>query len=111
MRYIPLNVSGHVEAKFDFIDDLEVAQSGGTKTQYLSYLGSLTLDGKINQSNQLFKMPGSISSDSKKRGLDVPLNSILSSPSNIALVIAVSIGTVILTLSINRMKVYRQQQE
>ena len=38
-------------------------------------------------------MPGSISSDSKKRGLDVPLNSILSSPSNIALVIAVSIGT------------------
>ena len=111
MRYIPLSVSGHVEAKFDFIDDLEVARSSGTKTQYLSYLGSLTLDGKINQSSQLFKMPGSISADSKKRGLDVPLNSILSSPSNIALVIAISIGTAVLTLSISRIKVYQQRQE
>ncbi len=56
-------------------------------------------------------MPGSISSDSKKSGLDVPLNSILSSPSNIALVLAVSAGTVVLIWSIRRTKVYRGGQQ
>jgi hypothetical protein len=109
MSYLPLNVSGHVEARFDFIDDLKESYGNGTKIQYLSYLGALSLDGKIKQASQLFKLPGGIPSDLKKRGLDVPLNSILGSPSNIALVVAISIGTMTLIWSMRRLQPERQQ--
>jgi hypothetical protein len=101
-RYFPQNVSGHAEARFDFIDDFKESNGNRTKIQYLSYLGSLTLDGKIKQADQVFKLPGDISSDLKKRGLDVPLISILGSLSNIALVIAISIGTMIMIWFIRR---------
>jgi hypothetical protein len=107
MRYVPLKVSGHAEARFDFIDDFKESNGTRTKTQYLSYLQSLTLDGKIKQANQVFKLPGDIPSDLKKRGLDVPLISILGSLSNIALVIAISIGTMILIWFIRRMQLNR----
>jgi hypothetical protein len=107
MRYLPLNASGHGEARFDFIDDFKESNGSRTKIQYLTYLGALTLDGKTKQATQILKLPGEISYDLKKRGLDVPLMSILSSPSNIALVAAISIGTMILIRFIGRMQVNR----
>jgi hypothetical protein len=107
LRYLPLNVSGHAEARFDFIDDYKESNGNTTKIQYLSYLRSLTLDGKMKQANQVFKLPGDIPYDLKKRGLGVPLISILSSLSNIALVIAISIGTMTLIWFIRRMQLNR----
>ena len=100
-------ISGHAEARFDFIDDFKESNGTRTKIQYLGNLRSLTLDGKIKQANPIFKLPGDIPSDLKKRGLDVPLISILGSLSNIALVIAISIGTIILIWFIRRAQLYR----
>jgi len=105
--YIPLDVSGSAKVKFDFIDDFREPYRKGTKIQYLSYLGSLSVDGKRNQSKQEFILPGDISSDVKKRGLDVPLNNILSSPTNIIVLIAISIATISLTWLIRRKHIYR----
>jgi hypothetical protein len=102
MRYLPLNLSGHGEARFDFIDDLRESNGSRTKIQYLAYLGALTLDGKTKQPTQILKLPGEISYDLKKRGLDVPLISILGSPNNIALIAAISIGTMILIRFVGR---------
>jgi hypothetical protein len=107
MRYLPLNVSGHGEARFDFIDDFKESNGSRTKIQYLTYLGALTLDGKTKQATQVLKVPGEISYDLKKRGLDVPLMSILSSPSNIVLIAVISIGTIILIQFVGRMQLNR----
>ena len=107
LSYFPLNLSGHAEARFDFIDDFKESNGTRTRIQYLGNLRSLTLDGKIKQVNPIFKLPGDIPSDLKKRGLDVPLISILGSLSNIALVIAISIGTIILIWFIRRVQLNR----
>jgi hypothetical protein len=105
--YIPLNLSGLAEARFGFVDDFKEFNGTRTRIQYLGYLPTLSIDGKINQANPIFKLPGEIPSDLKNRGQDVPLISILSSLSNIILVFAVSIGTMILIWLIRRVQLNR----
>lgn len=106
-NYIPLDVSGRVKAKFDFIDDFKEPYRNGTKTQFLSYLGSLTVDSKRQPFKLEFDLPGDISSDVNKRGLGVPLSSILGSSTNIIVIFAVGIGTATVAWFIRRMKLYR----
>lgn len=91
--YSPLERSGNATARFDFIDDLNEDYRKGTRTQHISYLESFDSDGKRKQMKQEIKLPGDISADVRKRGLDVPLQSIISSSSNITLVVATIIGT------------------
>jgi hypothetical protein len=106
-EYTPLNVSGQVKAKFDLIDDFKEPFRNGTKIQYLSYLGLLSVDGKRNQFKQGFELPGDISSDIKKRGLDVPLISILSTSTNFIAITAIFVATITAIWLIRRMHVYR----
>jgi hypothetical protein len=105
--YTPLNVSGQVKAKFDLIDDFKEPFRNGTKIQYLSYLGSLSVDGKRSQFKQGLELPGDISSDIKKRGLDVPLISILSTSTNFIAITAIFVATITAIWLIRRMHVYR----
>lgn len=98
----PLNVAGSAVVGFDFIDDFEELYRKGIRTQHLSYLGSISIDDEIKQSNRELKLPGDISVDVRKRGLDVPLHSILGTSNNFALIVAVSIGTIIVTWLIRR---------
>jgi hypothetical protein len=98
----PLDVSGHAMIRFDFTDDFKEPYRKGTRIQHLSYLGSITIDGERKQPIQDLKVPGDISSDIRKRGLDVPLHSILGSSSNISLILAVSVGTIVLTWLVRR---------
>jgi hypothetical protein len=98
----PLDIVGHSVARFDFIDDFKEPYRNGTKIQHLTYLGSIAIDGERKQEKQEIKIPGDISADVRKRGLDVPLHSIISSSSNIALIVAVGIGIVIMTWLIRR---------
>jgi hypothetical protein len=100
--YPPVEASGSAVARFDFIDDFEESYRKGTRTQYLSYLGTISIDGERIQSNQELKLPGDISADVRKRGLDVPLHSILGTANNFVLIVAVGIGTIILTWLIRR---------
>jgi hypothetical protein len=105
--YTPLNVSGQVKAKFDLIDDFKEPFRNGTKIQYLTYLGSLSVDGKRNQFKQGLELPGDISSDIKKRGLDVPLISILNTSTNFIAITAIFVTTITAIWLIRRMHVYR----
>jgi len=98
----PLDVAGSAVAKFDFVDDFEELYRKGIRTQHLSYLGSISIDDEIKQSNRELKLPGDISADVRKRGLDVPLHSILGTSNNFALIMGVGIGTIILTWLIRR---------
>jgi hypothetical protein len=100
LNYPPLEISGNVIARFGFVDDFKEPYRKGTRTQQISYLDSIEIDGKRKQTMQELKLPGDISSDVRKRGLDVPLFNIIGTSSNIALVIAIIIGTVVTTLLI-----------
>jgi hypothetical protein len=103
----PLDVAGSAVVGFDFIDDFEELYRKGIRTQHLSYLGSISIDDEIKQSNRELKLPGDISADVRKRGLDVPLHSILGTSNNFALIMAVGIGTIILTWLIRRTDFHR----
>ena len=105
--YTPLNVSGQVKAKFDIIDDFKEPFRNGTKIQYLGYLGSLSFDGKRNQLKQEFELPGDISSEIKKRGLGVPLISILSTSTNFIAITAISVATITLIWLLRRTRIYQ----
>jgi hypothetical protein len=103
-NYPPLDVVGNATAKFDFIDHIEDSYHNGIRIQYLGYLDSITTDGRMKQVKQELKLPGDISPDVKKRGLDVPLLNILGSSSNISLIAVITIGTTLITLYIRRVQ-------
>lgn len=104
--YSPLERSGNVTVRFDFIDDFKESYRKGTKTQHISYLESFDSDGKRTQSKQEIKLPGDISADVRKRGLDVPLQSIILSSSNIALIVSTIVGTALIIWSIRKTHLY-----
>lgn len=103
-NYPPLDIIGNATAKFDFIDHIKDSYRNGIRIQYLGYLDSITTDGRMKQVKQELKLPGDISPDVKKRGLDVPLLNILGSSSNISLIAAITIGTTLITLYIRRVQ-------
>lgn len=96
--YIPLNASGYIQIKFDLIDDFQSQSRQGTKIDYLSYIGSLGIDGKRNQIKQQIDLPGQISLDIEKRGLGVPISSILGSLVNFIIIIAITLASIIVVL-------------
>jgi hypothetical protein len=91
----PLDLSGHAVFRYDFADNYEEPYRKGIRIQYLNYLGSITLDGDRKQPNQELKFPGDISVDIRNRGLDVPLYNIFITSSNISLMLAIAIGTIV----------------
>jgi len=105
--YSPFEISGNATVRFSFIDDYDDAYRKGTRTQYISYLEFFDSDVKRKQTRQEIKLPGDISTDVKKRGLDVPLQSILFSSSNIALIVTTIIGTALTTWLIRKTHLYK----
>jgi len=96
--YIPINVNGEVKTTFDFIDDFKEPYRNGIKTDYLSYIGSLNIDGKRDQVEFQLDLPGDISSDIEKRGLGVPIGDILTSSANFIIISVIAIALIIVIL-------------
>jgi hypothetical protein len=105
-NYLPLEISGKTTISFDFINDLDEPYRKGTGTQHISYLESFDSDGKRKQTKQEIKLPGDISSDVRKRGLDVPLQSIEFSSNNIVLIIVTILGTALTTWLLRKTHFY-----
>ena len=101
-NYPSLEISGNATARFDFVDDFKEPYRKGTRTQHISYLESIDIDGKRKQTMQELKLPGDISSDVRKRGLDVPLHSIIGTSNNIALIVTTIIGIAVTTWLIRK---------
>ena len=96
--YSPLKVNGNVKISFDLIDDFKSDLRDGIKIDYLSYIGSLDVDGKVNRIKQQLDLPGQISTDIQKRGLGVPISSILDSSLNFIVLIAITLASIIAIL-------------
>ena len=105
-NYTPLNLSGLVKIKFGIIEDFKEPLRHGTKIQYLTYLDTLSIDGKRNQVHRAVQIPGDISPEIKKRGLDVPLLSILTTTTNYIILVALICTTIAVTLYLRRIHAF-----
>jgi hypothetical protein len=86
-RYAPLDFTGQLKAKFDIVNHYnEKHFRSGIRSDYITYLQSASIDGKIKRDIEL-KMPGDISTNAKSRGLDIPFIKIFNSSSNILILI------------------------
>ncbi len=83
---VPLDINGHLQAKLDFVDNYIQPLLDGTRTQFVTYLQSLTIDGGIaqNQMNLEHWLPGDLSSR------PIQLTNILLSSSNIILLLSLA---------------------
>jgi len=98
--YGPLDFSGQLKAKFDIADHFnEKHFRSGIRSDYITYLQSVSLDGKIKRDTEL-KMPGEISTIAKIRGLDIPYMKILNSSNNIFILVIFTSITLIVSLLI-----------
>jgi hypothetical protein len=102
LNYPPLEISGNSTVTFNFMDDFNEHYRKGTKTQHIGYLESIDIDGKRKRNMQELKLPGDISPDVRKRGLDVPLQSIIFNSTNIVLILATIMGTAFTTWLIRK---------
>jgi hypothetical protein len=97
----PLDIDGQLEAKLDSVDNYNRPLGNGTRTDYITYVQSITMNGKINEYRESpFKLPGDISYAAKQKGILVPLDDILLSYYNIILLIILATATVIGSLLI-----------
>jgi len=89
---VPLDLQGHLEAKFELVDKFYRHYSNGTRPSYLSYLKTLAMNGTFNEDKDRINLPGDIYFKAKEAGDDVQLKNVLTSSTNIfALIILIPI--------------------
>jgi hypothetical protein len=102
-RGSPLNFEGKLKSKFDFSDNYYEPHSGITITKYISFLKSMTMDGKKNQHLEYLKIPGDIPVNAK--GQDFQFTNILYSSNGILAIIVAGLVTMVGTWLIQRIYV------
>lgn len=88
----PVDLQGKLGAKIGFIDNFIQPYHNATKTQYITYLQSLAMDGRLYQDKQDLNLPGDIYFKAKER---VPLLSILGSPINIIVLSGLTVTAIV----------------
>jgi len=97
----PLNITGFLNAKFDFVDNYEELYSGGIKTQYITYLKSIQsiqADGMPEDKQIQLKLPGDISERAKGKGVHVSWEEVMVSKDGIILLLSVTSVTAVVLL-------------
>lgn len=105
--YFPLKVNGLVKTKVDFVDYIQEPYRNGTKIDHLSYLDSITIDGKIDLFKRHVELPGEVSQELVKRRLGVPLLSILTSPANFVIIITIAVASIFAVLWLRIKDIYQ----
>lgn len=90
---VPFDIIGHLKAKLDFVDHYIQHLRPGPTTQFMTYLQSLTIDGRIAQNEMNLNLPGDISSRAKALNLAIPIINVLLSRSNIILLLSLAAVT------------------
>jgi hypothetical protein len=86
---------GILRTKLDFVDHYNKPYRGGISTEYVTYLQSIMMNGTIKQDKELLKVPLDVHAKAIAEGEDIPWTKILSSTNNIAVIIILSLATVI----------------
>jgi hypothetical protein len=92
----PLNITGFLNAKFDFVENYYQAYSGGIKTQYITYLQGIKFDRTQSADGKNLRLPY-LSELFKSTGVKISWEEVIASKSGIILLIStISITTVVL---------------
>jgi hypothetical protein len=97
----PVDLEGQLDASFAFVDNFDEPYYNVTKTRYITYLQSLAMDGKLNQDEEDLKLPGDIYFKSTEK---LPLVTILASPINIVVLLALIIMVIVVSKSLSKKK-------
>jgi len=93
-----LDLQGHLETKFDLVDNFDQPYHNATRATYITYLQSLAIDRSFKEDKDQVKLPGDIYFKAKETGQDIPMKKILNSSSNIiTLIIIISITVTVST--------------
>jgi hypothetical protein len=103
-KYALLKIYGKVNASIDFVDIFDEHNKNATRTQFLTYLKSLSIDGKTAEDQEKIKLPGDIAYRAKERAMEVSLQNILMSSSNIFTVSILGAATVAFGYLLNRLR-------
>jgi hypothetical protein len=93
---VPLNLRGHFETKFELVDNFEQPYRNTTKTKNVIYVQMPAMNGTSQEAIDQPKLPGDIHYKANEKGQDIPLQEILTSPSNIVAIISSVALTIIL---------------
>lgn len=97
-----LDISGTVKLKFDFVDQYNERYLDGIRTQDITYLESISADGKTTDGKRELKLPADISITAKKQGLVVPIFDIFTSSTNLIVLGSLSLVTILVSLLLRR---------
>lgn len=94
-KSIPLDAEGWLNGKLGFVDNYVEPNGNGTRTKYITYIQSLSINRTTHKGELKINLPGDISDNAKQLGLQIPLKHVLLSSSSLTLLISISIVTVI----------------
>jgi hypothetical protein len=100
----PVDFRGNLETKLELVDNFNQPYRNTTSSTSVTYLQTLVEDGTFSQDKDDPKLPGDIYFGAKQRGQEIPLEKILTSPSNIITVIGLITVTIIVSKVIWRRK-------
>jgi hypothetical protein len=96
---IPLDLKGDLAASFAYVDNFDQPFRNATKTQYITYLDWITMNGSITQDKVNPRLPGDIYFKAKEQ---IPLVEILSSPVNGIAIIGCFIVAFVVAIKLTR---------
>jgi hypothetical protein len=100
----PVDFRGNLETKLELVDNFNQPYRNTTSSTSVTYLQTPVVDGTFSQDSDDPKLPGDIHFGAKQRGQEIPLEKIITSPSNIITVISLITVTVMVSKVIWRRK-------
>jgi len=84
---IALDLKGHLDTKFAFVDKFDLPYRNSTRTTYMTYLKALSMNGTFTEDKDRLNLPGDIFYKAKGTEQDINLKKVLTAPSNIVILI------------------------
>lgn len=84
---ISLDLDGQLKTKFEHVDKFDLPYGNTTKTAFVTYLKTLSINGSLNEDKDKLNLPGDIYFKAKMTGQDIDLKKIMTSSANIILLI------------------------
>src|SRR4029079_7831179 len=93
---------GKFKTKLTFVDQFNEHYRSGTRSNYVSYLDDVDINGSTEQPTDVLKLPGDIPDKAIKKGNDLPLIAILRSTTNIFILIVLIAVTIFVLYFLKR---------
>jgi hypothetical protein len=100
----PLDIKGQLNAKFGFVDNYNQYYKNGTLINYITYLQAVTMNNTVHEHKGPLLLSADFSSLLYDRELVMAIQNALAAPSNIIVVVVLSIITIITIRIIQRNK-------